>query len=347
MENKMTAGRCSAIFLVIFTIFLVACAPVYNQGIQEMPAQRMTSISTTLLSRDTGGLENAKSTEIIEADDGQTIELEAKPVVKEINGNKIRMYSYNGQIPGPLIKVKQGSTIYISFKNNIEMPTTIHWHGIRVDNKFDGVETLTEKAIEPGKSFAYELTFPDEGIYWYHPHIREDLQQELGLYGNIFVEPKEKKYFNLVDKETALILDDIRMAGNDVEGFNSQYATYTLMGRFGNVILINGQTDYNLDVKKGDIVRFYLTDAANTRTFNFKIQEHEMKLVGSDSGKFEKESFTDSVILGPGERYIVEILFDKEGSFNIIHENPLKTYVLGKINVADNKVAEEKAAQFS
>lgn len=294
----------------------------------------------TKLSREIAGLGEAKSSQAIELKDNEIFQLEGKPVAKEINGLRIRMYGYNGQIPGPLIKVKQGDTIYVNLTNNIDMETTVHWHGIRLENKFDGVPNVTQNPVKPGESFLYKLDFPDEGIYWYHPHVREDLQQELGLYGNILVEPASRDYFNKADKEVFLFLDDIKMAKTDVEVFNSNFARFALMGRFGNTMLINGEADYKLNAKKDDVIRFYITNSANARTFNFSVQDHSLKLVGSDSGKFEREEFVDSVVLAVAERYIIEALFDKIGAFEIRHTTPEKTYTLGTVLVSDSNKSQ-------
>ncbi len=316
----------------------------YTNYIKQMTSMEQLETQQNTIDRSTAGLEAAVQSRIVELSSGETFNLEARPVANTINGNTIRMYGYNGQIPGPLIKVRQGSSVYVNFTNNIDSDTTVHWHGIRLKNEFDGVPNVTQKPVIPGESFLYKLDFPDDGIYWYHPHIREDLQQELGLYGNILVEPLAG--YNPVDKELALFLDDIRMADGDVDVFSKDYARMALMGRFGNVILVNGETNYNVNLGKNEIVRFYVTNSANTRTFNFSIEGHRMKLVGGDSGKYEKETFVDSIIIAPAERYILEVYFDKSGSYRILHNTPEKTYVLGTISVSESQTAE-KAVQFS
>ncbi len=283
--------------------------------------------------------------------DGAIIQLEAKPIVKSINGSNVTMYGYTGQIPGPLIKVRQGSSIYVNFTNNLDIETTVHWHGLRVENRFDGVPVVTQEPVKPGESFLYKLDFPDEGIYWYHPHIRDDIGQEMGLYGNILVEPSYHMSGS-VNKEAALFLDDIKFMDGDIYPFNRDYTDFTLTGRFGNIMLINGEADYQLDVRKGEVVRFYLTDSANTRTFNFSIENARMKLIGGDSGRYEKETFVDSIILSVGERYIVDVLFDKPGTFRILNNIPeensaVKTYVLGTIKVSDEASFSMRPMGFS
>lgn len=295
------------------------------------------------INRSTAGLEAAEKTQIVELSDGETFSMEAKPISKIIIGNMIRMYAYNGQLPGPLIKVRQGSSIYVNFTNNLDMETTVHWHGIRLKNEFDGVPYITQKPINPGENFLYRLDFPDNGIYWYHPHVREDLQQELGLYGNILVEPNIS--YNSVDKEVVLFLDDIKINDGDVDTFTKDYTRFALMGRFGNIMLVNSETSYQIDANKNELVRLYITNSANTRTFNFSVEGHKMKLIGGDSGKYEKETFLDSLIIAPAERYIIEIYPNKSGAYKLLHRTPEKTYTIGTLNISDSQIIE-KLVQF-
>ncbi len=309
----------------------------------SMPSSVDDEGVTDTLSRNIEGLDLAKTFDVIELSDGDFFKLEAKPVVKDIDGNMIRMYGYNGQIPGPLLKVKQGSEIFVDFTNNIDLKTTIHWHGLRLDNDSDGVPGITQEPIEPGESFLYSLKFPDDGIYFYHPHIKTGLQMELGLYGTILVEPVSFDY-NPVDKEIVLTVDDIKIVDGDVDVFSKDHVNHSLMGRFGNTMFVNGETDYILDVKEGEIVRFYLVNPANTRIFNFSIQEHQLKLIGSDIGRHQRESLVDSVMIAPGERQIIEVLFDSPGAFTILHTTPEKNYILGTINV---KASSNSSNEFS
>jgi FtsP/CotA-like multicopper oxidase with cupredoxin domain len=297
-----------------------------------------------LFNRSIIGLNYASQTKIYEIidnpDNNETFKLSAEIIKKNINGKVIRLYGYNKELPGPLLKVKQGSLIKINFTNRLDLDTTIHWHGLRVENSNDGVPGMNQKVVKPNESFIYNLSFPDYGIYWYHPHVREDYQQELGLYGNIFVEPNQP-ILNKVNKEEFIILDDILISQNDIEPMFKNKINQVLMGRFGNILLINGKENYSLNVKKGEIVRFYITNAANARVFNFSISGLKMKLIGSDGGLYEKESFVDSVIISPSERAIMEINFRNSGYYEIKNINPIKSYNLGKIMVLDEEIFEK------
>ena len=298
------------------------------------------------LSSATAGLPLAKSAEIVELKNGDTYNLAAGFVKKKIGNGTYRMLAYNGSIPGPLIKVEQNAYITINFKNNTDIDTTIHSHGIRLDNAFDGVPDMTQKPIKPGESFTYAIKFPDAGMYWYHPHIREDYAQELGLYGGYLVEPGEQGYWNPVNRELPLFLDDILIEDGQIRLSKSE-ADHALMGRFGNIMLVNGEPDYRLDAKKGEVIRFYVTNAANTRTFNFAIPGAAMKLVGGDGGAAEREEWKDAVLIGPSERSIVEVLFDREGEYALQNKTPDKTYTLGTILVSDDETSPSYAEAFA
>ncbi len=280
----------------------------------------------------------AKPQETVSLKDGDTYNLSAEIVKKTINGQEVKMLAYNGSIPGTLIKVSKGAQITVNFTNNTDVDTTLHSHGVRVDNKFDGVPDVTQKPIKPGQSFTYQLKFPNEGVYWYHPHIREDYAQELGLYGNFIVTPEQPDYWVEVDREEALFLDDILLENGQIASFDKETVNHTLMGRFGNTMLINGESDFKLPIKQGERVRFYITNAANTRVFNFTIPSARMKLVGGDSGKYEKEEWVESVTIGPSERYVVEVYFTQSGDFTIANKTPDKSYSLGTIAVEPSTV---------
>lgn len=311
------------------------------------------------------GLSEARESETVELADGATYDLTARIVKKEIGNTEIKMLAYNDMIPGPLIKVAEGATVTLNFKNETDVPTTIHSHGIRLDNAFDGVPGVTQKEVGVGESFSYTITFPDAGIYWYHPHIREDYAQELGLYGNYLVTPKDAAYWNPVNREVALFLDDILIDDGRVVAFDKTQANRTLMGRFGNIMLINGEDNYVFQAKKGEVVRFYLTNAANVRPFRVAIAgakmnpvrgregsqqssaSNGMKLVGGDSGAYERETWAESVVLGPSERVIVEVLFEKTGMYAIENKTPEKTYRMGEIVVLDENAVSSYADSFN
>lgn len=274
----------------------------------------------------------SKQSEMIELGDGDSYDLNVGFIQKKINGEMHSMLAYNGMIPGPIIKVKQGSRVTVNVKNNLDEETTLHSHGVRMDNRFDGVPGITQEPIMPGETFAYELKFPDAGIYWYHPHSAESYQQDLGLYGNFLVVPSDEGYWNNVDREVPLFLDDILIENNRI----NLEPNFEMTGRFGNVMLVNGETDYVASVRVGNIVRFYVTNSSNARPYNFAIQNAKLKLVGADGGAYEREELKDTVLIGPSERVIVEVLFNSIGMYEIQNITPVGTDTLGNIDVRDN-----------
>lgn len=319
--------RMNKIYLVI-TVIVVIIGGAFLFSKQQITPQK-SEFPVSVQQANT-----TKTQEVVSLNNGDSYNLTASIVKKTINGQEMKMLAYNGSIPGPLIKVPQGGEITLKFTNNTDVDSTIHSHGVRVDNKFDGVPDVTQDPVRPGQSFTYSLKFPDAGVYWYHPHIREDYAQELGLYGNFLVTPTTPDYWAEVDREETLFLDDILIENGQIAKFDRETVDHTLMGRFGNTMLINGDENYKLSVKQGERVRFYITNAANSRVFNFAIPNTRIKLVGSDNGKYEREEWIDSVTIGPSERQIVEIWFDKDGEYKIQNQTPEKTYILGTIAVA-------------
>lgn len=287
----------------------------------------------------------SKVSQIIELKNGDSYTLTAGFAEKNIGGKSYKVLAYNNSIPGPTIKVLQGSEVIVNLKNDLDTATTLHPHGLRLDNAFDGVPDVTQKAINPGESFVYKLKFPDVGVYWYHPHIDEVSGQALGLYGNFLVTPKDPTYWSPVNREVPLMVSDLLMGEKGIVPFGKP-SNHALMGRYGNTLLVNGDTNYMLKVKQGEVVRFFVTNAANTRTFNLAIPGVKMKLVGADNGKYERETWADSVTIAPSERAIIEALFDESGTYMLEHKTPTKTYTLGNVEVSEEKVADSFRSQF-
>ena len=335
MENKPLLFGAIAIVVVI-TIGLIFRHPPDNN-----------KANAGVFSTNISGLIEAKTSETIELKNGDSYDLTASIVKKSVGNSVVKMLAYNGMIPGPLIKVEQGAEVTLHFNNNTDVDTTIHSHGVRLENKFDGVPDVTQKEVKPGESFTYKIKFPDEGMYWYHPHIREDYAQELGLYGNYLVVPNDPNYWSLVNREVALFVDDILMEDGKIATYSKESANRTLMGRFGNTMLVNGETNYSLQAKEGEVIRFYITNSANTRTFHISIPGAKMKLVGADGGKYEHETWSDGVILSPSERTIIEVLFPNAGSYKLEHKTPERIYALGTIAVASEKVAISYEKEFA
>src|SRR4051794_3701782 len=295
--------------------------------------------------RETEGLPEARATEVVELSNGDEFELEILPVKKRIGDATVRMLSYNGSVPGPTLKVPQGATVTVHVVNRGDLEATVHWHGLRLENRYDGTHD-TQAPIPIGETFTYEVHVPDPGAFWFHPHIREDYGQEMGLYGNILATPKDPEYWAPANREVVLTLDDILIEDGQIAAFSASETTHVAMGRFGNVMLTSGEAELSLEVKRGEVVRFYFTNTANTRVFNVTLPGARMKLVGADAGHYEREELVDEVMLAPSERVVVDVLFPKTGNLDLEHKTPERTYRLASINIADDQPDESFADEF-
>jgi FtsP/CotA-like multicopper oxidase with cupredoxin domain len=294
---------------------------------------------------DVAGLPEARPPELVELSDGDRFDLRIAPVAKRLGDATVRMLAYNGSIPGPALRVREGSEIVVDIENQGDMEATVHWHGLRLENRYDGThETQTPMAV--GERYSARVSFPDPGVYWYHPHIREDYGQEMGLYANVIVEPADADYWPPAHREVALTLDDILLEDGKVAPFSRAETTYAAMGRFGDVLLVNGETDLSLQAKLGEVVRLYLTNTANTRVFKVALPGARMKLVGGDSGRVEREEFVEDVILAPSERVVVDVLFQQAGDLVLEHHTPERVYPLAAIRVSDARAEPSLDEQF-
>jgi FtsP/CotA-like multicopper oxidase with cupredoxin domain len=294
---------------------------------------------------ETAGLSVAQAPALVELAHGQQFDIRIAPVTKRLGDAIVRMLAYNGSIPGPILRVPQRAEVVVHVLNDGDLEATVHWHGLRLDNRYDGTAG-TQRPMPVGGRFTYHLTFPDPGIYWYHPHIREDYAQELGLYGNIVVVPSEPEYWPPVNRELTLTLDDILLEDGQVAPFSRSHPTYSAMGRFGNVLLTNGEPELTLAAQRGETVRLYLTNTANTRVFNVGLPGARMKLVGGDSGHYEHEAFVEGIVIAPSERVVVDVHFDKAGRLTLEHRTPNRTYELATITVGDERAEPSFAPQF-
>jgi FtsP/CotA-like multicopper oxidase with cupredoxin domain len=288
--------------------------------------------------------------------DGDTLDLTAGLLRRTIRGHHFVMYGFNGQAPGPLIRVPQNATIVVRFHNRIDLPSTVHWHGVRLDNRSDGVPGLTQIAVVPGGTFLYTVHFTDAGIYWYHPHVREDIEQSMGLVGNIMVDSPDPDYYSPANRDEALILSDMMIHADTLIPFGKEAADFALMGRVGNVPLVNGEPEVNLTAHRGEVVRLFLTNAASSRTWNLSIPGVPLKVLASDVSRFEREQRVPSVILAPAERYVVAARFDRPGRYPLTNavqaidhyrgEFTAEVDTLGWITVSDDPTSPAYGAAF-
>jgi FtsP/CotA-like multicopper oxidase with cupredoxin domain len=295
---------------------------------------------------DPTGLPAAVPSELVELGEGDRFALRIAPVAKVIGGDTVRMVAYNGSVPGPALRVRQGSELVVDVVNEGDLEATVHWHGLRLENRYDGTHE-TQAPIPVGGSFSYRISFPDPGVYWYHPHIREDYGQELGQYGNILVVPAEPDYWPAAHRELLLTLDDVLIEDGKIAAFSRDETTFAAMGRYGNVLLAGGEVEPSLSAQRGEVVRLYLTNTANTRVFDVALPGARMKLVGGDSGRVEREELVDSVVIAPSERVVVDVLFEQPGRLALEHRTPQRTYTLATVEVGEEAATPALADEFA
>jgi len=231
------------------------------------------------------------------------IDLEAREAVKTYGTSPATpVWAYNGLVPGPFIDAKVGDKLIVHFKNSLPEPTTIHWHGIRLPAVMDGTLAM-QSPIPSGGTFTYEFTLKDGGLFWFHPHMRSDIQVQKGLYGALRVRgPNEPA----ADVERVLVLDDIKL---EKDGRVSEYLDdhSRMMGREGNTLLVNGVANARVSIAPGALVRLRIVNVANGRFFNLRIPGHSLRVIGTDGGLIPKPYDTETLLLSPGERY--DIMF--------------------------------------
>lgn len=232
------------------------------------------------------------------------IDLEAREATKSYGSSApTPVWTFGGSIPGPLLDAKVGDRIIVRFKNSLPEPTTIHWHGIRLPAAMDGTLAM-QQPIPPGGSFRYEFTLKDAGLFWYHPHIRSDIQVQKGLYGAIRVRGAAEP---TSDSERILVLDDVRLKP---DGTLSEYLddTSKMMGREGNTLLVNGVANATVPLRAGAATRLRIVNVANGRFFNLRLPGHVWRVIGTDGGLLPKPYDTERLLVSPGERYDVMLL---------------------------------------
>ncbi|MBK7198887.1 MAG: multicopper oxidase family protein [Myxococcales bacterium] len=225
------------------------------------------------------------------------VDLEARVAPVELApGHVTSMWTYGGTLPGPRIEANVGDTVKVHLRNSLPEATTIHWHGVRVPAAMDGVEAV-QAPVAPGAAFTYEFVVPDAGTFWFHPHMRSDVQVERGLYGVLVVHGPDEP---ATTTDRVVVLDDLLIA--DDWSIAEVDVMQAMVGRQGNLILANGRAHPIADVTRGGRHRYRFVNAANARYFRLALPGHRLTVIGSDGGLVPAPREVDEVLLVPGER---------------------------------------------
>src|SRR5207247_1038845 len=206
-------------------------------------------------------------------------------------------FACTGEVPGPTIEANVGDTIEVRLKNSLPQATTVHWHGIRLPADMDGTGAV-QRAVEPGETFTYRFVVPDAGTFWYHSHTNETEQIERGLYGPLIVrgadEPK-------LDRERVVLLDDLKLdAEGNVSPFGDSHEHHA--GREGEIRLVNGRQEPELEIAGGQVERWRIVNAANTMYVRLSISGRPFSIIGTDGGLLSEPREATAVLVTPGER---------------------------------------------
>ncbi len=237
-------------------------------------------------------------------------ELVAKPgmwsIVPPYNTS---VWTYNGTVPGPVIRIKLGDTLKLTLKNELSQATTVHWHGVRVPNAMDGVPGVTQPPIQPGDSFTYQFTPKDAGTFWFHPHVNAAEQIERGLHGVLIVEdPDEPSY----SQDLVWVLDDWLFT-NGGEIYSKFVTRHDLAhdGRWGNLLTVNGKYQPTIKVKAGERIRIRMINVANGRVF-MPLFEPLSPVVIAVDGMLAKAPFAlNHFSIAPGNRVDLDVIIPK------------------------------------
>jgi len=219
--------------------------------------------------------------------------------------------TYDAQVPGPTLRIPQGQRTAFRLINNLDQPTSLHWHGIRLENAMDGVPGLTQDPIQPGSTFDYSFVAPDAGTYWYHSHLKSWEQVGRGLYGPLIVEELDPVN---VDSDRVFVVDDWRLddAGQIAENFgHMRDASHG--GRLGNWLTVNGQTKPVFVVHPGERIRLRCISTANARIMAFSFPGVIASVVAIDGQPLASSSaLTEPLLLAPAQRadLIIDIPVD-------------------------------------
>ncbi len=221
------------------------------------------------------------------------------------------VWCYDGRVPGPEIRLRQGGRLRVVLANGLDEDTTIHWHGLRLPNAMDGVPLLTQPPVRPGETFTYAFDVPDAGTFWYHPHVNSIEQVARGLYGVLVVEEQDAAV--RVDRDETWVLDDWRLtpeAGLS-GGFDNPH-DLSHAGRLGNTATLNGKIPEDFAVRRGERIRLRLVNAANARIFALEFRDHHPKVIALDGQPVAPHAPDGGrVVLAPGMR--TDVILDATG----------------------------------
>ncbi|WP_411720165.1 multicopper oxidase family protein [Mycetocola sp.] len=228
------------------------------------------------------------------------LRLDAAQGTVEIGGRSATAWSFNRGIPGPTLRLKAGDWLGLTLHNGLDKPTNLHVHGLHVSPEGNGDNPFV--MVEPGETFDYEYQLPADhppGVFWYHPHHHGFAADQIfgGLYGAIIVEDPET--IEAV-RERVLVISDITVDGQG--HIPSVSPMEQMMGREGELVLVNGQVNPRLSARPSERERWRIVNACVSRYLRLQLDGQRMQLLGIDSGRFATPRTVEDIVLTPGNR---------------------------------------------
>jgi FtsP/CotA-like multicopper oxidase with cupredoxin domain len=247
-----------------------------------------------------------------------SVDLEAREVDWNIApGTTFDAWGFNGQVPGPVIQARVGDVLEARLTNRLPEATSIHWHGLRVPAAMDGTD-MVQRPVPPAGTFTYRFRLPDAGTFWYHPHTNETVQMERGLYGALVVRSDDEP---VLDAERILVLDDLKLDRHgDVAKFGGIVQRHD--GREGDIRLVNGLREPDLQIAAGQIERWRIVNASSARYVRLSIGGAPFQILGTDGGLIEAPVPATEVLLPPADRVELAVGPFKEGEKLAIESLP-------------------------
>lgn len=222
------------------------------------------------------------------------------------------VWAYNGAVPGPELRLKQGAEFSARLTNGLSQDTTIHWHGVRLPIGMDGVPGASQAPVQPGGSFDYHFTLRDAGTFWYHPHMASAEQVARGLSGPLIVEEADAPD---IDADVTLVLDDWRMTETaQIHDSFGAFHDLSHAGRLGNYVTVNGRDDWTRAVHSGARLRLRLVNTATARVFRLRPRDMVLWVVALDGMPLETPQIMDELVLGPAQR--IDVMADIQADPN-------------------------------
>jgi FtsP/CotA-like multicopper oxidase with cupredoxin domain len=258
---------------------------------------------------------------------GATHALTARPATQQLVAGAdppppTAIWGYDGRVPGPEIRVRQGARLRVAVHNELPAPTTVHWHGIRLPVEMDGVPHAPTPPILPRDRFTYEFDLPDAGTYWYHPHYDDSEQLGRGLAGALVVEETSPP---AVDRDLVWVLADWRLdRAAQVDGEFDNFFDMSHAGRLGNTVTLNGRVPDTAAVRAGERLRLRLINAASARIFSLAFAGHRPVVLALDGQPLARPATPERVVLAPGQRadLLLDCPHEPDARFDVVDHGP-------------------------